>query len=106
MVEKLTTAAAGEGMDPDCWSSALNGVSLPDWGTTTGAGGLDVPLTGEADVVEVADDGPGWTGCCVATSALGATEGALLVAVTFVAGRGVGLVACQGEGKEMKLIIT
>ena len=96
MVEKLTTAAVGDG---DCWSSTLTGVSLPDCGTTTGAGGLGVPLTGEADVVEVEDDGPGGAGCCVVTSALGATEDAVFVAVTFATGRGVGLVACQSEGK-------
>ena len=95
----MTTAAVGEGMDPDCWSSILSGVSLPECGTTTGAAGLGVPLTGSADVVDVEDGGPGGAGCCVVISVLGATEGALFVAVTFVAGRGVGLVACQGEGK-------
>ena len=91
-------AAVGEGMDPDCWSSTLNGVSLPDCGTTTGAAGLGVPLTGSTDVIEVEDGGPGRADCCVVTSVLGATEGALFVAVTFVAGQGVGLVAGQTEG--------
>lgn len=92
----MTTAAVGDGV---CWSSTLTGVSLPDCGTTTGAGGLGVALTGEADVVEVEDDDPGGAGCCVVTSALGATEGALPVAVTVAVGRGVGLVACQGASK-------
>ena len=68
-------------------------------GMTTGAAGLGVPLTGSTDMIEVEDGGPGVAGCCVVMSVLGATEGALFVAVTFVAGRGVGLVACQGEGK-------
>ena len=96
-VEKLTTAAVGDG---DRWSSTLTRVSLPDCGMTTGADGLGVPLTGEADVVEVEDGGPGGAGCCVVTSALGATEGALFVAVMVAAGRGVGLVACQGAKRK------
>lgn len=58
-------------------------------------GELVVLLAGEDDVAEVEGDGPGVAGCCVITSALGAGEGAVLVVVTFVAGRGVGLVAYQ-----------
>lgn len=61
---------------------------------TTGAAGLGVPLTGSTDMIEVEDGGPGVAGCCVVMSVLGATEGALFVAVMF----GVGLVAGQGEG--------